>query len=144
MKSDFMVKTAKIIAEVRNRTCIDEDAEVLKEILQEELKEYYDALHECYDDGYSAGHSDGYSKGHSKGHSDGYALAYEDGRSAGYSEGYSEGHSEVKTLLRMRQNMSDYSIKLGDSVGSGVHVHSQGEIYPVIQMYIGQEKVHMH
>ena len=38
-------------------------------------------------------------------------------------------------------NMSDYSIKLGDSVGSGVHVHSQGEIYPVIQMYIGQEKV---
>ena len=50
MKSDFMVKTAKIIAELRNRTCIDEDAEVLKEILQEELKEYYDALHECYDD----------------------------------------------------------------------------------------------
>ena len=37
--------------------------------------------------------------------------------------------------------MSDYSIKLGDSVGSGVHVHSQGDIYPVIQMYIGQEKV---
>ena len=41
--------------------------------------------------------------------------------------------------------MSDYSIKLSDSVGSGVHVHvyvhSQGEIYPVIQMYIGQEKV---
>ena len=37
--------------------------------------------------------------------------------------------------------MSDYSIKLGDSVGSGVHVHSQGEIYPVVQMYIGQEKV---
>ena len=37
--------------------------------------------------------------------------------------------------------MSDYSIKLGDSLGSGVHVHSQGEIYPVIQMYIGQEKV---
>ncbi len=73
MKSDFMVKTAKIIAEVRNRTCIDEDAEVLKEILQEELKEYYDALHECYDEGYALG----------------------------YSEGYSEGHSEVKTLLRM-------------------------------------------
>ena len=37
--------------------------------------------------------------------------------------------------------MSDYSIKLGDSVGSGTHVHSQGEIYPGIQMYIGQEKV---
>ena len=94
MKSDFMVKTAKIIAEIRNRTCIGDDAEVIKEILQDELKEYYDALHECYDDGYSLGHSEGYSKGHS----DGYALAYEDGRSAGYSE----GHSEVKTLLRMR------------------------------------------
>ena len=64
MKSDFMVKTAKIIAEVRNRTCIDEDAEVLKEILQEELKEYYDALHECYDDGYE----DGYTAGHSEVH----------------------------------------------------------------------------
>ena len=51
MKSDFMVKTAKIIAEVRNRTCIDEDVEVIKEILQEELKKYYDALHECYDKG---------------------------------------------------------------------------------------------
>ena len=38
-------------------------------------------------------------------------------------------------------NMSDYSIKLGDSVGSGIHVHSQGELYPVILMYIGQEKV---
>ena len=37
--------------------------------------------------------------------------------------------------------MSAYSIRLGDSVGSGIHLHSQGEIYPVIQMYIGQEKV---
>ena len=35
----------------------------------------------------------------------------------------------------------DYSIKLGDSAGSGIHVHSQGELYPVILMYIGQEKV---
>ena len=49
----------------------------------------------------------------------------------------------LMVILRviLRYNMSDYSIKLGDSVGSGVHVHSQGEIYPVIQMYIGQEKV---
>ena len=37
--------------------------------------------------------------------------------------------------------MSAYSIKLGDSAGSGIHLHSQGEIYPVIQMYIGQEQV---
>ena len=32
MKSDFMVKTAKIIAEIRNRTCIDDDTEVIKEM----------------------------------------------------------------------------------------------------------------
>ena len=55
MKSDFMVETAKIIAEIRARTCIDDDVEVIKEILQDELKEYYDALHECYDDGYDDG-----------------------------------------------------------------------------------------
>ena len=126
MKSDFMVKTAKIIAEVRTRTCIDKiDEEVIDEILQAELKECYDELNDCYDEGYD----DGYSDGHPDGHSDGYA------------EGYAEGHSEVKNFDKDEYNMSDYSIKLGDSVGSGVHVHSQGEIYPVIQMYIGQEKV---
>ena len=56
MPPNFMGGAAKIIAEIRNRTCIDDDVEVIKEILQEELKEYYDALHECYDDGYAAGH----------------------------------------------------------------------------------------
>ena len=55
MKSDFMERTAQIIAEIRARTCIDDDVEVIKEILQDELKEYYDALHECYDDGYDDG-----------------------------------------------------------------------------------------
>ena len=37
--------------------------------------------------------------------------------------------------------MSDYGIRLGDSAGSGIHLHSQGEIYPVIRTDIGQEKV---
>ena len=65
-----MVKTAKIIEEVRARTCIDKiDTEVLKEILQDELSEYYDALHECYDAGcdagYDAGCDDGYDAGKS-------------------------------------------------------------------------------
>ena len=45
----------------------------------------------------------------------------------------------------MQHSISAYSIKLGDSggysVGSGAHLHSQGEIHPVIQMYILQEKV---
>ncbi len=115
MKPDFMDITARIIAEVRTRTCSNEiDIEVLEEILQDELNEYYD---EGYYDGHYVGRSDGYSKG------------------------YSDGYSEVKTVINMGRSMSDYGIKLGDSVGSGVHVHSQGEIYPVIQMYIGQEKV---
>ena len=54
MKSDFMVKTAKIIAEIRTRTYIDKiDEEFIKEILQDALNEYYD---EGYDDGYSEGY----------------------------------------------------------------------------------------
>ena len=156
MNTNFMDKTAKIIAEIRSRTCIDDDVEVIKEILQDELKEYYDALHECYADGYDDGYAacksilegdvdnaydEGYELGYYEGLSDGRSEGYQLGHYDGHSEGYSEGHAEVKTLLKMGQNMSDYSIKLGDSVGSGVHVHSQGEIYPVIQMYIGQEKV---
>ena len=35
--------------------------------------------------------------------------ALEEGYSLGYSEGYSEGHSEVITLLKMKQNMRDYT-----------------------------------
>ncbi len=94
MKSDFMVKTANILAEVRARTCIDElDVEVLKEILQEELKEYYDALHECYDEGYD----DGYEAGKYILEGD-VASAYNDG----YELGYSEGRAEVTTLVTMR------------------------------------------
>ena len=37
MKSNLMVKTAKIIAEVRTRTCIDKiDIEVIENILKDE------------------------------------------------------------------------------------------------------------
>ena len=48
MRSDFMDRTTKIIAELRARTCIDDDVEAIKEILQDELLE-------CYDDGYDDG-----------------------------------------------------------------------------------------
>ena len=61
MKPDFMGRTARIIAELRNRTCIDDDVEVIKEILQDELKEYYDA-------GYSLGYDEGYAAGNPKSH----------------------------------------------------------------------------
>ena len=54
-----------------------------------------------------------------------------------YSESYKRGYKFYKYMVERARLQT----KLGDSVGSGVHVHSQGEIYPVIQMYIGQEKV---
>ena len=85
MKPNFKSRTAKIIVEVRNRTCIDEDAEILKEILQDELKTYYAELEEYYEkeycnvisstrsrayhEGYGDGYDDGYADGHFKKHS---------------------------------------------------------------------------
>ena len=63
--TDFMDRTAKIIAEIRDRTCIDKiDIEVIREIIQDEFKVYYDELHECSDDAYNEGYSDGYSEGY--------------------------------------------------------------------------------
>ena len=62
---NFKIRAAKIIAEIRTRTCIDElDAEVIKEILQDALKEYY---YNDYSDGYSEGHPDGYALGYDNG-----------------------------------------------------------------------------
>ena len=58
MKPDFMSRTAKIIAELRNRTCIEDDAEFIKEILQEELVEYHNEVFTAgYDVGYDAGYN---------------------------------------------------------------------------------------
>ena len=75
--TDFKDSAAKIIAEIRNRTCIDEiDTEALEYILQDALKAYY---FEGYDDGHSEGRSDGYYDGYDTGHSDGYYEGYDDG-----------------------------------------------------------------
>ena len=75
--TNFKDRAAKIIAEVRNRTCIDEDTEVLVGILRDELKScYYDG----YDDGYFAGHSNGYDEG--------YYNGYDDGDDSGHSDGH--------------------------------------------------------
>ena len=123
MKSDFMVKTAKIIAEIRARTCIDDDVEVIKEILQDEFHECYalgrseEAAERAYyeEAAYCSGFEDGLAEAESDNESDneaytkeavesayneGYALGYYEGRSDGYSEGYSDGNSEVKTLIK--------------------------------------------
>ena len=63
---NFMKRAAKIIAEVRTRTCIDKfDAEVLVDILKDALEEHHrndhdDGYYEGYDDGYALGYDDGY------------------------------------------------------------------------------------
>ena len=58
-----------------------------------------------------------------------------------YEVRYSESYKRSDNFYKFMVERARSQIKLGDSVGSGVHLHSQGEIYPVIQMYIGQEKV---
>ena len=46
MKPDFMDMTAKIMAEICARTCIDKsDTKFIEEILQDALNEYCDELH---------------------------------------------------------------------------------------------------
>ena len=64
-------------------------------------------------------------------------LKYTDDYVVSYFESYKRGYNFYKFMVERARSQS----KLGASVGSGVHLHSQGEIYPVIQMYIGQEKV---
>ena len=67
MPTNFMGQTAKIIAEMRARTCMDYvDTEVLEVILQNAL----DTVHNrAYDDGYDIGYGIGYDVGHKHGHS---------------------------------------------------------------------------
>ena len=88
MKSDSMNRTAKIIAEVHSRTCIDDvDAEVLEELLKDELIEYHN---EVFTYGHNIGYDDGYAAGKSSLEGD-VDNAYDEGYSLGYSEGYSDG-----------------------------------------------------
>ena len=83
MKPNFSNKTAKIIAEIRTKTCIDEiDAEVIKDILQDTLNEYYRMLDESYaEEHYNAiitTRNRAYDDGHSDGYADGYESGYAD------------------------------------------------------------------
>ena len=100
MNHDFMDRIAKIIAEVRTRTCIDGiDAEALFEILQDELIKYHN---EAYTYGRNTGYDDGYADGRESGLDDGRAEAAPDNETytkeaveraydAGYSLGYYDG-----------------------------------------------------
>ena len=83
MTPKFMHRLTRLIAEVRNRTGIDEaHAEALEELLKAELKEYYDELNEYYDELFTYAHDAGYDYG------------YTDGQDYGYSEGYASGYDD--------------------------------------------------
>ena len=85
---DFMSSIARICAEVRNRTCIDDvDAEVIEKILQDELNEYCTLLNEYYEEEYYIALSCAKNCAYDEGHTDGYTE--------GYDNGYLDGHSAV-------------------------------------------------
>ena len=85
MKFDFSVSAAKIVAQVRIRTCINKiDAEVLEDILKDELIKYHN---EIFTYGHSIGYDDGKAYGYSSGHSAGYSV----GHYEGYDDGYYDG-----------------------------------------------------
>ena len=84
---DFMGRIAKILAEIRNRTCIDEiEAEIIEELLQDSLNEYCTLLNEYYAEEYyiaiTCAEHRAYDDGHSDGYADGYDVGYDDGRAA--------------------------------------------------------------
>ena len=90
MKPDFIDSIAKIIADVRDRTCIEDvDTDVLEEILKDEFIKYHN---EILTYGHSIGYDDGYtaSKSILEGDVD---SAYREGYASGYEDGYSAGHS---------------------------------------------------
>ena len=85
MKPDFINSTAKIIAEIRTRACIDDvDAEVIKEMLQDALDEecrvldsyyweehynnYCNEISSVRTGAYDAGYDEGYADCHAKNH----------------------------------------------------------------------------
>ena len=87
MTTNFMDRAAKMIAEIRSRTCIeDADAEVILELLQDEL----DALNQYYEEEFYVALSSARNKAYDDGHSDGYADGYDAGYDAGYDSGYAD------------------------------------------------------
>ena len=88
MKPDFMVRTAKIIEEIRASTCIDDvDVEVIEKILQDGLNKYYDEL-----DGY---YEEEYYNALSRARNSAYDDGFNDGYDVGFDNGSSESHAAV-------------------------------------------------
>ena len=73
----FATKTAKIIAEIRNRTCINNmDAQILEDILQAALNEYYMEVDEYYEEEYYIAIEDVRASAYDNGFADGYDVCY--------------------------------------------------------------------
>ena len=71
---NFKSRAAKIIADIRNITCID-NTEIIVDILKDALEEYY---YSDQNDGYYEGRSDGYALGYDDGYDDAFCgiVAY--------------------------------------------------------------------
>ena len=88
MKPDFMKSAAKIIAEIRTKTCIDDvDAEAIEELLKAGLKAYYAELEDY--------HIEEYHNAMNRARNVAYDDGFDDGYDVGYDNGYSDGHSAV-------------------------------------------------
>ena len=93
---DFMDRTAKIIAEVSAKACVDKiDTEVIEAILQASLNEYCTMVNGYYKEAYYTAISSARHRAYDAGHSDGYSLGYDDGYSLGYDDGHAKNHSAV-------------------------------------------------
>ena len=78
----FATKTAKIIAEIRNRTCIKiMDAQSLEEIFIDALNEYCTAVDEYYEEEYYIAIEDVRASAYDNGFADGYDVCYAENNS---------------------------------------------------------------
>ena len=85
METNFMDSAAKIIAEVRTLTGIDEvHAEALEELLK-------DAICSARNIAYDAGRVDGYADGYEEGYAESYDVGFDAGYEVGHFEGYDVG-----------------------------------------------------
>lgn len=87
MKPNFMDSIAKIVKDIRTKTCIDDaDVEILEGLLKDELNEYCNLIGEYYEEEFyiaiSSARNRAYDDGHSDGYADGYDVGYDDGHSA--------------------------------------------------------------
>ena len=70
---------AKFIAEVRSKTCINDDDE---EVIKDALNKYYDALNEYFKERYY----NALNSARNSAYDSGYADGYNDGQADGYDE----------------------------------------------------------